>query len=354
MKIGIYSPYLETLTGGEKYIFTMASCLSLEHEVYIFWDNPEILEKASEKFDLNLNKVKLTSNIFSKPGLIQKILKTLNYDRIVYLSDGSIPIVGAKKLFIHFQFPIEWVDTNSITFRIKKNRISKVICNSYYTKEFIDRKLGINSFVLYPPADINTSKTIAKTNTILTVGRFSRLNNGTDFKKLEVLVKAFKQFQKKRLKDWEFKIVTSVRKEDESEFEKFKTRVNSNAIKIFKNANFEEIKNLYGESKIYWHAAGFGEDIAKHPERAEHFGISTVEAMSYGAVPIVINAGGQKEIVKHNDNGFLWNSIDELVEFTHKIAVDKDLFKRIAERAKETSKDFSKKRFDEDLKHIIW
>ncbi len=126
MKIGIYSPYLDTLTGGEKYIFTMASCLSNEHDVFIFWDDPAIIEKASVKFNLNLSKIKTIKNVFSNSSLFARIIKTLSFDRIVYLSDGSIPIVGAKKLFIHFQFPIEWVNDLSISFRIKKRLISKM------------------------------------------------------------------------------------------------------------------------------------------------------------------------------------------------------------------------------------
>ena len=354
MKIGIYSPYLDTLTGGEKYIFTMASCLSLEHEVTIFWDDFTILDEASKKFGLELSKVKVLPNILRNKGFLGKFIDTLTYDRFIFLSDGSIPLLGAKKLFIHFQFPVEWANTSSLAFQIKKMFISKIICNSYYTKHYIDKKLGINSIVLHPPAEVKLKESLEKENTILTVGRFNRLTNGSDFKKLEEMVKAFKQFQKKRLKGWVFKIATSVRPQEEVEFAKFEKMLNSSSIKIYKNASYKEINDLYKEAKIYWHAAGFGEDLDKHPERAEHFGISTVEAMASGSVPIVINAGGQKEIVKHNDNGYLWNTTSELIGYTHKIATDHELRKRISERAKETSDNFSKERFCEELNHIIW
>ena len=64
-------------------------------------------------------------------------------------------------------------------------------------------------------------------------------------------------------------------------------------MKIF----LKDILNEYKLAKIYWHASGFGEDLETHPEKAEHFGITTVEAMINGLVPIVIDAGGQKEIV---------------------------------------------------------
>lgn len=354
MRIGIYSPYLNTLTGGEKYIFTAASCLSADHEVEIFWDNPSILKDASAKFNLDLSRVGIKNNIFKNDiGLIKRFLESSKYDRILYLSDGSIPLVGCK-LLIHFQFPVEWVNTNSFVFLLKKSRIAKIICNSHFTKKFIDKKFSTRSNVLYPPATLNKNELQNKENLILTVGRFSILPNGTDFKKLAVMAKAFKIFQKKRLKGWNFAIVTSVMPEQEEQFRLFRNEIKNNRITIYKNAAFDTIVDLYAKSKIYWHAAGYGEDLQKNPERAEHFGISTVEAMSYGQVPVVINAGGQNEIVKEKENGFLWDSIEELVDKTHKLAVNKDLFDDMSKKAIDTSKNFSESRFCEELNHLIW
>lgn len=355
MKVGIFSPYLDTLTGGEKYIFTAASCLSREHQVTIFWDDPSILDKAAEKFNLDLSKVKVIPNLFSSnTGLISRLMHTMTYDRIFYLSDGSIPIV-LSKLIIHFQFPVERLNTNSFLFLFKKSRISKIVCNSYFTKQFIDRKFNINSYVLYPPSTQgDVMKEIKKDNLILTVGRFSILPNGTDFKKLEFLVSAFKKFQKKRLKGWKMAIVTSVNKDQEENFLKFEKQIKSSHISVYKNPGFDSISSLYKRSKIYWHAAGFGEDLQKFPERAEHFGISTVEAMSYGSIPIVIKAGGQIEIVKDNENGFLWDTEVELIEKTHKIAVDKELQEKLSSEAISASANFSETRFCEELNHLIW
>ncbi len=52
------------------------------------------------------------------------------------------------------------------------------------------------------------------------------------------------------------------------------------------------LRRLRGEASIFWHAAGFGEDLERDPNRAEHFGIVTVEAMAAGCVPVVFDAGG--------------------------------------------------------------
>ena len=45
---------------------------------------------------------------------------------------------------------------------------------------------------------------------------------------------------------------------------------------------------LYRDAKIFWHAAGMKSDETIYPELAEHFGISTVEAMSAGCVPVAL------------------------------------------------------------------
>ncbi len=85
-------------------------------------------------------------------------------------------------------------------------------------------------------------------------------------------------------------------------------------IEILRAVPYETLLSFYGRAKIYWHAAGYDEDLDTHPERAEHFGITTVEAMSAGAVPVVIAAGGQTEIVRDKETGLLWKTVDELEE----------------------------------------
>jgi glycosyltransferase involved in cell wall biosynthesis len=53
-----------------------------------------------------------------------------------------------------------------------------------------------------------------------------------------------------------------------------------------------------------------------NPEKFEHFGLSTIEAAQFGAVPVVFYGGGQPEIIHHAQNGFLWHTTDELIDHT--------------------------------------
>lgn len=356
MRIGVFDPYLDTLGGGEKYMLTAASCLSKNHDVFLFWDK-DILDEASKKFNIDLSKVSLKKNIFSKNiSLAQKLIKSSKLDAIFYLSDGSIPIVACK-LYIHFQFPAEWVNTKGLINKLKIKRIKKFICNSNFTKEFIDKKFNVKSIVLYPPAYFENEMPKAdlkqKKNYVLNVGRLSKNNEGQYFKKQDMLVNAFKKLTKKIDKTWELILAVSFVEKDKELLNELNEMVKGYPIKIYENLSFEKLSKLYRESKIYWHASGFGEDLNKSPEKAEHFGISTVEGMANGLVPVVINAGGQKEIVDDSKNGFLWDRQEQLVKQTLSLINDPTLLSKLSLNAITKAHTFSSNKFCKNLEQIF-
>lgn len=343
MKIGIFDPYLDTLGGGEKYMLTAAQCLSKRHTVSVVWNSPEVLQKAEERFGLDLSRVTVSENIFSsKVSFLTRLAKSAGFDAIVYLSDGSIPLVLSRKLFVHAQFPMEWVNGKSLANRLKMLRVTKVICNSAFTKEHIDKTFGTNSVIAYPPSTGEFSKfPMQKTNTILSVGRFGYVAPGITFKKQEEMISAFKKMVDGGLKQWKLILVVSFRQEDKEKTKFLFEAAKGYPIDIRTNVGFEELHKLYATARIYWHAAGFGEDLQKHPERAEHFGIATVQAMEQGAVPVVIDAGGQPEIVENGENGLLWKTEGELISQTQSIIKDNKLWKKLSEHARQSVTKFS-------------
>lgn len=356
MKIGIFDPYLDTLGGGEKYMLQAASCLSKNHEVFLFWDG-DIFKSASKRFNIDLSIVKQVKNIFSKKvNFPKRLIESNKYDAILYLSNGSLPIVACK-LYVHFQFPVEWVNVNSLITKQKIQRVREVICNSEFTKSFIDKKFNKKSIVLYPPSYLlNEFPRVNykyKKNQILNVGRLQESNSGQLFKKQDLLIKNFKNIYDSGFSDWQLILIVSYKKEDENMVGRIKKLIGNYPIKIIENCSKVELENVYLQSKIYWHASGFGEDLEKHPEFAEHFGISTVEAMINGVIPIVINAGGQKEIVKNQKNGYLWNTERELLEKTQKLIKDKDLMIKLSTSAIIDAKKFSTNRFCKDVNKIF-
>lgn len=349
----MFDPYLDTLGGGEKYMITAASCMSKNNDVFLFWDS-DILDKAQERFGIDTKNIRLTKNIFSpKVPLWEKVLESMKYDRIFYLSDGSIPVIFPKKLFLHFQFPVNWVNAKSIPNKLKIQHISAFICNSKFTKSFIDKSFEVDSTVIYPPCtgDMELKK-IKKENIILSVGRLSILPDGSTFKKQEFMIETFKKLFEKDLKNWKLILVVSFRNDQEKDIEKLQSLIGKYPITIEKNVPGHKLNHLYGRAKIYWHAAGFGEDLEKNPQMAEHFGIATVQAMEQGAVPVVINSGGQKEIVTSGVDGFLWSSGQELIIKT-KEATDPSISEKLSKNAEKRAKDFSKDIFCRNINEIF-
>jgi glycosyltransferase involved in cell wall biosynthesis len=68
---------------------------------------------------------------------------------------------------------------------------------------------------------------------------------------------------------------------------------------------------------------------------------------------VVINAGGQKEIVIEGENGFLWDSINELQAKTLKLIQDEPLLNKLSKQAMESSKEFSAERFYQAVNDLI-
>ena len=75
--------------------------------------------------------------------------------------------------------------------------------------------------------------------------------------------------------------------------------------------------------------------------------------MAQKAVPVVINKGGQKEIVEDNINGFLWETEDELKQKTKRLMIDEKLREQMANLAVQKSKEFSTEKFCTELLKII-
>ena len=357
MKIGIFDPYLDSLSGGEKYMLGIAECLASKHEIALFWDpkhEKEIKEKALEKLGTDISSVVFSQNIFSKDvSFVSRINSSRKYDAIIYLSDGSIPFV-LSRLYIHFQFPVEWVKTNYIKTHFKLRRVNGIFCNSFFTKRYIDKKFGISSRVLYPPIYIPSPHKVKKENIILNVGRFGLNIDGSNYKKQDVLIKVFKSMVEGGLKKWSLVMIIGIKDEDRGRLLEFKKLSEGYPISFVDNPSNNILWEYYQKSKIYWHASGFGEDLVKHPERAEHFGISTVEAMGLGAVPIAINAGGQKEIIEDAKSGFLWNTVGELISSTDRLVHSERLFKQMSQEAVRRSKKFSGDRFCRELEMVIF
>lgn len=196
-----------------------------------------------------------------------------------------------------------------------------ILANSSFTQKWIKNYWQRESILLYPPVEllfnkheINYSK---KKKWICSVGRFFMLGHG---KKQEILIKAFKKFYDSGNSDWELHLCGGISTEESSlDFlERLKSEVDGYPVHFHLNVSRNEVEKILINSKIYWHATGYGENEKTNPIKFEHFGIAPVEAMSAKCIPILFNGGGLREIIFKS--GFneknLFKSIDELVKNT--------------------------------------
>lgn len=355
MKIAIYSPYLDTAGGGEKYILTIAEYLSQKEDVEVLLDNNlfqkqgEIKEKIFKLHSINIKNIKFVKAPIGKgSSFFKRLLFLRNYDLMFYLTDGSIFFSTAKKSFLHFQVPFSEAPTG-IWGNLKLKTWHLAIYNSFFTKNIVEQNWTINGRVIYPPVSTNLFKPLHKKKQILSVGRFFSF---LKTKKHELLINTFKQLTKEyKLKNWSLHLVGAAGQGDKKYIDELKKISKGSPIYFYPNITLKDLVKLYGQSLIYWHAAGFKE---VDPKNFEHFGISTVEAMAAGCIPVVINSGGQKEIIEDQISGLLWDNTDDLKSKTYRVIKDPSLVKKISITAQKKANYFSKNKFIKNIQQLVY
>jgi len=352
----IFNPYLDTLGGGEFYTLLVVDFLIKNNfSLEIAWPYKDILAKITQRFGLKLeNRVKINnkaSSILKKSkNLLQKYLFSKDYQLIFYISDGSIPFLFGKINWLLFQAPFQNVDGRSLLNQIKLRNIHQVLCYSNFVKKFIDKEYKVDAKVVYPAISDSffCLKPIKKENIILSVGRFDQIMNA---KKQDVLVSVFKQMFDKGLRNWQLVLLGGLMKEN-SYFKTLKKLAHGYPIKIMTNIDFKTLVNYYQKAKIYWHAAGYGENLDLYPEKAEHFGISILEAMVSGAVPLIYNAGGSSEIIGENKE-LLWLSKKDLEDKTKLLINNELLLKRLRQLVAKRAHFFNQENFLKKLTELL-
>ena len=337
MRAAIYNPYLDTLGGGERYSAVFAEVLAKNgYAVDMQWKDTGIKGALEKRFGITLDGVNVVNDVKRGDG----------YDLCFWVSDGSVPILHARKNILHFQVPFHGVNGKSLINKMKFFRINKVVCNSNFTKNIIDKEFGIKSVVIYPPVNTLSIKPKRKENLILFVGRFSQILQS---KGQDILIKSFKRMCDKGLKDWKLVLAGGTEVGVGNYIESLRNLAQGYPVEIIESADYKTLKDLYGRAKIFWSASGFSENEGKNPERTEHFGITVVEAMAGAIVPVIYAAGGHREIVINEENGFLWNTTANLVKKTQSLITDPRLLHKIALNALKSAEKYSEISFENNI-----
>ena len=237
-----------------------------------------------------------------------------------------------------------------------------ILTNSNFSKQAIEKIYGKNknveATIIYPPVDIdrfqnsysknnkkeeekiinnNNSQLLQKYhNSILVI---SRINPN---KLIENAIEIGKKLkEKENINYFNMTIAGNILPHDKNYLEKLENLIANYDlkynIKIKTDVPFDELRRIVQKSNIYL-----------HPTPAEPFGISIVEAMSAGLVPITPNVGGNTEFVpakyQYRSTDHAAELISNLLNNNNNIVIDKE---------KQNISNFSKTKYKENLKKKV-
>ena len=230
---------------------------------------------------------------------------------------------------------------------------TQITANSAFTAEWVGKLWNRQATVVYS-ASPDMGPPSAKDKIILHVGRIGAPSRA-DYKHQGTLLEAFRDMPELHSAGWQLHFAGSVLPEEASQrqFSRLRESAANLPVWFHPNLDFDSLRDLYRRAAIYWHATGYGVPVNEKPFCHEHFGMTTVEAMSAGAVPVVIDSGGQKEIVDQGVNGLRWESLHQLRESTLKLAADPLLRDEFSRRAVSSSRRFGSEAFGERLERIV-
>lgn len=227
------------------------------------------------------------------------------------------------------------------------------VCNSHFSEQWLEKYWGIGQDrreVLYPPASHNAiwSDAIAakKEPIVLLVSRFDPRKNILE------MVKFFAE-NERWFAGWRLAVTGFCGDGDGAYLSHLRDVASGHRIDVLPNLSTPDLEALYRKASIFWHAMGMTADEAHNPVDVEHFGITTVEAMAAGAVPVVIDKGGQREIVDDGINGFRWGTLDQLESLTHELMTNPGLRLALSKAAVEKSNKYSIESFYANIDSIF-
>lgn len=370
-EIALYNNHWSTLGGGEVSSGLLAETLNQRHQVTLLGPTPPDINAYKQFFNIDLASCsfKKTTTDLAVSKMSAEFEHLINHSyssravnrtargTYIVMFPGNPPRLRSR--FKSSLFHPLWAGSKTIdaflsepslrteSLRLKTNEKSwqnsyqRFFAISSYTSSWTEKLWKVKCELMHPPPAREVTPG-SKNKTILSVGRFFNSKN-THAKRQLSLVQAFKALHPiLHSPDWRLVLVGGCKPEDQDYFNYVKTEAEGFPIDVLCNLSGHELDEAYSSASFYWHATGLGESVTRHPARFEHFGISIVEAMSAGAVPLVLKIGGPAEIVRPSVDGIQWSTLDQLVSETKNLIENPDRAHLLRQNSLERSNVFSR------------
>lgn len=314
MKVAIYNLHFATMGGGERRTAVLAAHLRAKHEVVLFVAEPVDRKLIFDTFGVSLFGIEIVA-LGSCDHLHS--IASRRPDLFINNSFGSKLACPAPRGIYMCMFPDE--NPTDLT------SYSVITANSHYTASWIQRRWGYDAEIVYsacqpmgPPGK--------KEKTILNVARFFANEGPNHHKRQDLLLRAFVEMVDGGLVDWNLHLIGNLgpSAQDREFLDQLRTAARGKPVEISVGVTFECLREQYRRALLYWHGTGFGFSPTLEPSKHEHFGMSIVEAMSAGSVPLAFDSGGPREIIRPGLTGHLWRDLDELKMLTLGLMSDAD------------------------------
>jgi glycosyltransferase involved in cell wall biosynthesis len=322
--LALFTPFELIAGGGTRYLLGIAETFRDVYQVYLITPSAmsaSAIVEVARNLDVRADQV---IPISWEDAHTRAQGRPFNY--AVAFGNEPLPQVPgiADRNFFVCQFPFPMEPDDLAVRLIYLSHCENIVVYSAYSESHLRARLAELSApskpiqIIHPAADLIPSEQEGiqrEQKSILSVGRFFDVGG----KCQDEMIHAFRKLA---AQGWTLHLAGAVYQGETryAMYEKCLRLAEGLPVRFYPNASRAEIGRLYAQSLCYWHGAGLGADPVTEPEKFEHFGITVVEAMAAGCLPIVLAQGGPAEIVTLGHDGWTFAMLDELVERTSQLA----------------------------------
>jgi len=364
MKVLLIHPRLSVKGGGERVaIHSILAATKAGHEVSLlseefdeasfadFYGCPGLFDKV-DRFYYPAFKPILGPRFLLYRRLIyhwlriRKAVSRVSFDIVLSTQDiGYVPSTHAPVIqYCYFPEYFSHLQTGSSPvwrlyyrpastyYRNRVRQVGILLSVSDFTRGFVAKKWERDSKTVYPPCPVEDfsefTNVKSRENLVVTIGRI------VPEKRLHLFIELARIVPKTR-----FVAIGSLSAETSAYYYQLKKSAPENM--SFVLSPLRKVRDILGRAMAYVHCA-----------ENEHFGITIVEAMAAGCVPIVHDSGGPKEIVT-SDVGFRWSNLSVAARQIVMLAENDNLRRELSAAASLRARQFRPEVFESEMTRIL-